>query len=244
MKQIKILSYNIHKGFTTRNKDFVISKMREAIRLINPDIVFLQEVLGDHNHHKIDDWINNVQFEYLAHEFCEHYAYGKNAVYEEGHHGNAILSKYPIISHENLNISTNPMEKRGVLHAIIDFNGSNVHALCLHLNLLESGRKVQVKKICDRINSHVPINEPVIMAGDFNDWKNKITIKFHEQLGMKEAYLSHHGKLAKTFPSYMPLLQLDRIYYRLINIKDAVHLSGKPWNALSDHIALFATFEL
>jgi endonuclease/exonuclease/phosphatase family metal-dependent hydrolase len=244
MKQIKVLSYNIHKGFTIRNKEFVLSKIRDAIRLINPDIVFLQEVLGDHSNHKIDDWINNVQFEYLAHELWSHYAYGKNAVYEKGHHGNAILSKYPIISYDNINISTNPMEQRGVLHAVIDYNDQKVHALCLHLNLLESGRRIQVKKICERINNYIPETESIIMAGDFNDWKNKISVTFQEKLNMKEAYLSHHGKHAKTFPSYMPLLQLDRIYYRLVNIKEAVHLRGDPWNSLSDHIALFATFEL
>lgn len=244
MKQIKVLSYNIHKGFTTRNKEFVISKIRDAIRLVNPDLVFLQEVLGDHSHHKIDNWINNAQFEYLADEIWTHYAYGKNAVYEKGHHGNAILSKYPITSYDNINISTNPMEQRGVLHAVIDYEGEKVHALCLHLNLLESGRRIQVKRICERIKNYIPDSEPIIMAGDFNDWKNKITSEFQLHLNMQEAYLTHHGKLAKTFPSNMPLLQLDRIYYRTISIREAIHLRGKPWSTLSDHIALLATFEL
>lgn len=244
MNKIKVLSYNIHKGFTIRNKDFVLEKMKEAIKKVEPDIVFLQEVLGDHSNHKIDDWHNSVQFEYLADEIFSHHAYGKNAVYEKGHHGNAILSKYPIISSENINISTNNFEKRGILHAVIDYQGVNLHALCLHLNLLESGRRIQVKKICERIDSSIPHTEPIIIAGDFNDWKNKITLTFKEKLNMKEAYLSIHGKHAKTFPSFMPTLRLDRIYYRIINIKEAIHLKGEPWNTLSDHIALFATFEI
>ena len=246
MNKLKVLSYNIHKGFTIRNKIFVLEKMKQAIKALDPDIVFLQEVLGDHSHdkHKIDEWHNNVQFEYLADQLFPHHAYGKNAVYSEGHHGNAILSKYPIISWDNINISTNNLEKRGVLHAVIDYQGKNVHALCLHLNLLESGRRIQVKKICERIDSHIPSSDPVIIAGDFNDWKNKITSTFQEKLHMQEAYLTLHGKHAKTFPSSMPMLRLDRIYYRLINIQDAIHLKGEPWNTLSDHIALFAVFEI
>lgn len=244
MKQIKVLSYNIHKGFTTRNKEFVLAKIREAIRSVNPDIVFLQEVLGEHLQHDIDDWPNNAQFEYLADQIWSHYAYGKNAVYEKGHHGNAILSKYPIISWDNIDISTNPMERRGVLHAVINHEEQKVHALCLHLNLLESGRRVQIKKICERIKSNIPENEPIIMAGDFNDWQNRISLTLQKNLDIKEAYLSHHGQHAKTFPSYMPMLQLDRIYYRIVSLKEAIHLKGKPWSTLSDHIALLAIFEI
>ncbi len=243
MNKLRILSYNIHKGFTIRNKDFVLEKMKIAIKNLEPDIVFLQEVLGDHTNHKIDDWHNNVQFEYLANELFSHHAYGKNAVYDEGHHGNAILSKYTIKSWENINISTNNFEKRGILHAVIDYKGLDFHALCLHLNLLESGRRIQIKKICERIELSIPKSEPIIMAGDFNDWNNKVTDTLTDKLNMKEAYITIHGKHAKTFPSFRPTLRLDRIYYRIIDIKEAVHLKGEPWNTLSDHVALFAIFE-
>src|SRR5687767_14004327 len=113
MKQIKALSYNIHKGFTIRNKDFVLKKIRKAIHDVDPDIIFLQEVVGYHieDSHEIEDWPTTAQFEYLAHELYEHYAYGKNAIYTKGHHGNAVLSKFPILFWENINISTNKLEK-------------------------------------------------------------------------------------------------------------------------------------
>ncbi len=246
MKNIKALSYNIHKGFNFRNKKFVLTKMREAIRTVDPDIIFLQEVIGDHisNTHEIDDWKNTSQFEYLAHELWEHYAYGKNATYKEGHHGNAILSKFPIKLWENIDISTNPMEKRGALHTVIEIDNTTIHALCLHLNLLSSGRRKQINQVCERIEKNIPKDQPIIIAGDFNDWNKKVSETFEARLQIKEAYLYHHGEHAKTFPSYMPVLTLDRIYYRGIKLIDAIQLSGDPWKKLSDHIALISTFEI
>jgi endonuclease/exonuclease/phosphatase family metal-dependent hydrolase len=248
MKQIKALSYNIHKGFSIRNKNFVLEKIREAIRKVDPDIIFLQEVIGHHEEetHEIDDWPTKVQFEYLAHELCAHYAYGKNAIYSKGHHGNAVLSKFPILFWENINISTNRLEKRGILHAIIDLpeKQTKLHCLCLHLDLLETGRKKQIKKVVERIENSIPPGEPIIIAGDFNDWQKKITKTLEGSLNLKEAYLVAHGKHAKTFPSASPFLTLDRIYFRGLDLKDAVNLPTSPWKALSDHIALFAIFQI
>ncbi len=248
MKLIKALSYNMHKGFTTSNRNFVLNRMRDAIRSVDPDIVFLQEVIGHHDEdkHEIEDWPSKAQFEYMAHELWEHYAYGKNSVYTKGHHGNAILSKYPIVDWENIDISTNKLEKRGILHGIIDIPGieMKLHALCSHLNLLESGRKIQIKKVCERIEKTVPTDEPVILAGDFNDWKSRISNTLETRLKMKESYFMQYGEHAKTFPSAAPFLRLDRIYFRGLELKNVNLLSKFPWNKLSDHVAVFAVFNL
>lgn len=248
MKIIKVLSYNIHKGFTSRNRAFVLNRMREAIRDIDPDIVFLQEVVGHHisDKHLIEDWPSKSQFDYLAHELWEHYSYGKNAVYNKGHHGNALLSKYPIIMSENINISTNRFEQRGILHAVLDIPETNrkFHALCLHLNLLESGRKIQVQKICQRIEETVPHDEPLLIAGDFNDWKERVSHTLESNLEIREFYQEMHGEHARTFPSNSPFLRLDRIYYRGMNVKSAHRLFQSPWKDLSDHIALMGVFEI
>src|SRR4051812_7468381 len=94
---LRVISYNIHKGFSSGNLKFILKKMREALRFVQPDLIFLQEVLGHHEVHsrRIKDWPDQSQFEFLAHELWPHFAYGRNAVYTNGHHGNAILSKYP-----------------------------------------------------------------------------------------------------------------------------------------------------
>ena len=82
-KHLRILSYNIHKGFSSGNRRFVLKKMREAIRLVHADLVFLQEVLGEHQVHRerVKEWPDQSQFEFLADEIWPHYTYGKNAIY-------------------------------------------------------------------------------------------------------------------------------------------------------------------
>ena len=104
---IKILTYNIHKGFNASNRRFVLHEMKDALREINADIVFLQEIQGEHRHkqNRISDWPDTSQFEFLADQVWQHHAYGKNAIYKSGHHGNAILSKYPFVEWENINVS-------------------------------------------------------------------------------------------------------------------------------------------
>ena len=239
---LRVLSYNIHKGFSSGNRRFVLGKIRESIRKIHADLVFLQEVQGEHEGHRasVKDWPATSQFEFLADEIWPHYAYGKNAVYAAGHHGNAILSKYPILFSENIDVSTNRFESRGLLHVKIALPDEEhpVHAICVHLGLREGDRGLQVRRICERIESHVPHREPVIIAGDFNDWRSRATAPLKTTLGANEAFEQLHGSHARTFPCWLPALKLDRVYFRGLDVKRAELLDGPPWNELSDHAAL------
>jgi len=243
-RQLRVLSYNIHKGFSAANRRFVLARIKEAIRTVHADVVFLQEVLGEHADHadSVAGWPDETQFEYLADSVWRHYAYGKNAVYDAGHHGNAILSKYPIVAWENLDISMHRFEKRGILHAQLDIPGHDcpVHCLCLHFGLSESGRRGQIGRLIERVNATVALDEPLLIAGDFNDWSKRATAALESEVGASEVYRQKHGRHARTFPSILPFLPLDRIYARGFDVDIAEVLQGDPWSTLSDHAALYA----
>ncbi len=210
--------------------------------------MFLQEVLGEHQRHarRVKEWPTGSQFEFIADKVWPHYAYGKNAIYDAGHHGNAILCKYPIIEWSNINISSMPFESRGLLHATIEMQkrGPLLHCLCVHLGLLQRARKAQLEKIWKKIASEIQPHEPLIVAGDFNDWSERATEFLAKKIGLREAFREFHGKHPRTFPSTFPILKLDRIYFRDVNLKHAKVLNGAPWAKLSDHTALYAEFEL
>ncbi len=235
---MRVLSYNIHKGFALTQR-FVLESIRENIRRVGADIVFLQEVQAQNLRHqkRINGWPED-QLEYLADSIWPHFAYGKNAVYDDGHHGNAILSKFPIIQHENIDISTNRFERRGILHAVIDSQVGPSHLLNVHLDLTEVGRKIQCDRIAKRIEQVIPQRERLILAGDFNDWRGQISHSFQSQLGLIEAFLKTQGGHAKTFPSFFPVLTLDRIYLRGYRPLEASTHRGAPWSTLSDHLAI------
>lgn len=245
---IKVLTYNIHKGFSTTNSRFVLHQIKEAISIIHPHIVFLQEIQGEHVTHEsyIENWPKKPQFEFLAEETWPHVAYGKNAIYELGHHGNAILSKFPIIAWENIDVSLQRNASRSLLHGVLKIPDSTmpVHVICIHLGLFKSERHRQLEVLCDRIESHVPHNEPLIIAGDFNDWQSNAQHYLETHLELKEAFKELTGKHARSFPVWSPTLKVDRIYYRGLDAIACKCFSRLPWRRLSDHAPLYAEFTI
>jgi endonuclease/exonuclease/phosphatase family metal-dependent hydrolase len=251
---IKILSYNIHKGFDWNNKNYFLKEMKEFIKSSQADIVFLQEVVGKNSKYEEKGMIDS-QFEFLADQLWPHFSYAHNAVYDHGHHGNLILSKFPIESYENIDLSTNGWEKRGLLICKIilpscnNIKGKFFYAACSHLNLLHSGRILQYQNIKKNIllknGDH---NTPIIIAGDFNDWNKKSTQVFENDLGMQEVHKTIHGNFAKTFPAIYPILCLDRIYVKNLTVKSSTILGPKKThnflNHLSDHLPLYCEVEI
>ncbi|MEW5770635.1 MAG: endonuclease/exonuclease/phosphatase family protein [Pseudomonadota bacterium] len=244
MQSLRITSYNIHKGLSFFNRRVVVHDVRSRLMGINPDIVFLQEVQGHHAYRagRHEDWPSSPQHEFLAGDLWPDAAYGKNAVYEHGHHGNAILSRYPILSWENVDISAHAFESRGLLHCEVDVPGLErpLHALCLHLALNEAGRRRQIHQLCDRIRVMVPDDAPMIIAGDFNDWRQRVGSYLAKELGLAEVFEIAHGRPARSFPAALPLFTLDRIYVRGFQVTEAHVLYGEHWRRLSDHAALTA----
>ena len=241
---LHVATYNIHKGFSQFNRRMVLHELRERLRESNADIVFLQEVLGEHALHarRYEDWPAAPQYEFLADTVWGEYAYGQNAVYDHGHHGNAILSRYPIVSVDNQDISTHAFESRGLLHCQIQLPkvNTNLHCLCVHLALHERGRKQQICALIDRIRAIVPPTEPLLIAGDFNDWRNRVGHRLAEELGCREAFRDTRGRPARSFPSRFPIFRLDRIYVRGFSVEQTEVHHGHPWSRISDHAMLTA----
>lgn len=250
--RLKILSYNIHKGFDWKNKNYFLQEMKDFIRSSHADIVFLQEVVGKNEKYKGKGLVDS-QFEFLADEIWPHFSYGHNAVYDHGHHGNLILSKFPIEEFENIDLSTNKWEKRGLLVCKIKLpDTSYLYAACSHLNLLHGGRLLQYQKIKKEIQACLGKEGedkfPFIIAGDFNDWNKKCAHVFEDDLQMKEVHKAIYGNFAKTFPSALPFLSLDRIYVKNAHVASVEILGPKKahnvLNHLSDHLPLYCEVEI
>jgi len=245
-QSVSLITYNIHKGFGVGKVRFLLPEMREAIKTLHPDFVFLQEVQGEHKKRqkRISKWPDESQFEFIAEKLWPHFAYGKNAIYQSGHHGNALLSKYSFQSYENINLSNVNRASRSILHAQVLLGDRNVHLLCVHLGLFKQERFEQCNALVARIQQSVPDDEPLIMAGDFNDWRNDLSAHLEHDLGLKEAFKVIEGDYARSFPAIRPALRTDRIYYRGMQVQEVNCLKGKPWRMLSDHLPLHAVFSL
>ncbi|MEZ5538634.1 MAG: endonuclease/exonuclease/phosphatase family protein [Pseudomonadales bacterium] len=236
---MRILSYNIHKGFSVGNRRWVLNEIRRAIREVGADIVCLQEVVGENHHHaaQIHQWVD-AQFEYLADEVWDYKTYGKNAVYDHGHHGNAILSKVPFTQTNNHDISVLPFSRRGILSTVTE---DGVYVLCTHFGLLALERRYQLRCLQALLQA-IPHDAPLILAGDFNDWNGRAHRCLREW-GLREALSESAGALQKTYPAHLPLLCMDRVYFRNLTLQSAVCLTGAHWRRLSDHRALCVEFQ-
>lgn len=264
--KLRVATYNIHKGVTTLGGLPRIHALKEALGALDADIVFLQEVQGRHDKRAArfaDVWPEESQHEFLAGE--SHYAaYGKNAVYDHGHHGNALLSRFPIVSSFNQDISAHAYESRGLLHCILDIHGLHVHCYVVHLGLLAKGRKQQVAVLTEAVRSTARDDEPVIIAGDFNDWENRLGDYLRMRLQVREVFenrqqvsgwhtifsglsgLAGGGQIkpARTFPAMMPWFRLDRIYLRGFDVSSAQVLRDRQWNKLSDHAPIITELSM
>jgi endonuclease/exonuclease/phosphatase family metal-dependent hydrolase len=243
---LRVVTLNIHKGLSQFNRRVVIHELREGLRLLKPDLVFLQEVQGLNERHALRyaSWPGQGQHEFLAGDELQH-VYGRNRVHQHGHYGNALLSRHPILSHENADISDHRFERRGMLHSVVKVPGwkRNLHCLCVHLSLHERGRRRQLDAIGERLEALVEREQPVIVAGDFNDWRVRASTILENSLGMTEVSVAARGRHSRTFPSMLPLLQLDRIYVRGFKVANVKVHRGRPWSLLSDHLALSAELE-
>jgi endonuclease/exonuclease/phosphatase family metal-dependent hydrolase len=241
---LSIATFNMHKGFTHFNARFALQSQRELLRKLHADVIFLQEVQDVHIKHnkRFNAWSTSGQLEYLADSIWSDYAYGKNAIYPAGHHGNALLSKFPITKSYNQDISAHTYEQRGMLHCEIEVPDwdTTLHAVCLHLGLLAPWRRQQLVDIAHYIEQHIPADAPLIVAGDFNDWSMRAGHLFANRLKLHEVFEHHLGKPARSFPAWLPMLRMDRIYVRNFQIKQVQVHAGPHFLNISDHAILTA----
>ena len=240
---LTVVTYNIHKGLSQFNKRLVLHDIKEGLKSLDADVAFLQEVQGKHekNARRHVSWPEISQHEFLTHEGC-HCVYGMNAVYQHGHHGNAVVSRHPIPVWENIDISHHPIESRGLLHCEVQIDGwkEPLHCINVHLGLWARSRRFQLEWMVERIRAAVPRKGPLVVAGDFNDWQKKASQYLADELGLYEVFEKHEGRLAKSYPAQMPLFTLDRIYVRDLHVEGVQRQTGAPWSRLSDHVALAA----
>jgi endonuclease/exonuclease/phosphatase family metal-dependent hydrolase len=244
----KVMTVNTHKGFTFFNRKFILHELRDAVRAVGADVVFLQEVQGTHEKHpgRFSTWPEAPHYEFLADSIWPEFAYGRNAVYPHGHHGNAVLSKFPITHYQNHDVSISGPERRGLLHCVMRIPGREMpmHAICVHLGLQEGHRKKQLELLCHLVDRDVPPDAPLLIAGDFNDWRGRAGRVLDKCAGLREVFVHAHGAPARTFPARFPMLALDRIYVRNARVHAPVVLPRRPWSHLSDHAPLVAEISL
>lgn len=248
---LRVATYNIHKGVrgVGPKKRLEIHNLVLGIEALDADLVFLQEVRRINRaeaRHFPDTkigWPKVPQADYLAPDGYEA-AYRTNATTRDGEHGNALLSRWPLGDIGHHDVSDHRFEQRGLLHVPVTWNGMLVHAIVAHFGLIHSSRVRQSQRLGEFIEATVPKGELLIVAGDFNDWGDRLDTLMAACGLTRGCVAGDPPSRFNTFPSRMPLFSMDRFYLRGFRCASTAVPRGAAWARMSDHLPLVAELEL
>ncbi|RZJ11991.1 MAG: endonuclease [Rubrivivax sp.] len=247
---LRVATYNIHKGVRGLGpaRRLEIHNLQNGVASLDADLVCMQEVrLFHHTEAAFFDetsfgWPEKGQAEFLAPDGYE-VAYRTNAKTKYGEHGNALLSRWPIGDIGHHDVSDHAFEQRGLLHVPVIWQGVEVHAVVAHFGLIHSSRVRQVERLAAFVREHVPPDAPVLVAGDYNDWGERLDIPMRAH-GLKRAAPTTGRTRAATFPSRLPVFTLDRVYVRGLRCTGVQVPRGPSWARMSDHLPLVVELAL
>ena len=247
---LRVATYNIHKGVRGLGpaKRLEIHNLQMGVEALDADIVCLQEVRLFHHReaaffdHTWFGWPEQGQAEFLAPEGYD-VAYRTNATTKFGEHGNALLSRWPLGDIGHHDVSDHKFEQRGLLHVPVQWQGTEVHVVVAHFGLIHSSRVRQVDRLGAFVREHVPDGAPVLVAGDFNDWGERLDTAMRTH-GWRRAAAPHGRARAATFPSRLPVFTLDRVYTRGLRCTGVQVPRGASWARMSDHLPLVVELAL
>lgn len=239
---LRVVSYNIHKGVQGVGpaRRLAIHDLAQAVAGLNADLIALQEVSAFHHREArfFPHWPSQPQADVLAPPGF-HAVYRSNAITRHGEHGNALLSRWPVHAHQHEDMSDHRFEQRGLLHCELDWHDRTLHVVVVHLGLIRASRARQVTQLIDFIAREVPANEPLLVAGDFNDWGLRST-RTLAAVGLHSAQAGQHP----TFPARLPLAQLDHVYARGLQVTQVEVPRGRAWWRMSDHLPIIVSLAL
>jgi endonuclease/exonuclease/phosphatase family metal-dependent hydrolase len=240
--KLRVLTYNIHKCIGGIDRRYRPERVAEVIGHYDPDILLLQEV---DNAAKRSSRHSQVDLLAELLEFVHHCWYPNVKVRGGGHHGNAILSRFPLVEPSNIDITTPPKKKRGVVHTRhrLHFeraggkHSRTLHLFNMHLGLSQIERKIQLARWLESHPFHgMHHDTPIIVGGDLNDVYGNLGTKLLEPAGFRSI-----AKLPATFPSYAPVRALDGLYVRgNVRMVKLERSRLKVARQASDHLPLIA----
>jgi endonuclease/exonuclease/phosphatase family metal-dependent hydrolase len=120
-----------------------------------------------------------------------------------------------------------------------------VHVICVHLGLAEAHRQQQLELLCQIVRDEVPADAPLIVAGDFNDWRRRA----NDILELEGAACARSSCTPTASPP-RPSRRASRCCRwtastcATASVHLPVVLPRKPWSHLSDHAPLVAEIHL
>jgi len=226
---IRVMTFNIMHG-ATLNNDFDLDRIAKIIKDAKPHLVALQEI--DNKTQRVNGMDLAAEMGARTHLFS---VFGKAMRYDGGEYGVAILSAFPVIDVQNVNLPfSRGKEPRTALAVLVKLpGGDTIRFISTHLDhtRLMSDRMAQVKKIDAVLGKDLM---PSILAGDLNAQPESESIQLlrkNWQMSLEPGTPTHSSK--------KPTKQIDYIMYRPANRWKKLSAKVIADSVASDHRPIF-----
>jgi endonuclease/exonuclease/phosphatase family metal-dependent hydrolase len=228
---VRVVTYNIHSCIGVDQR-YDPSRISTVLRAIDADIACLQEVAAHRRSEPHAD-----QWAYLGVATGCRVVAGTGVRQPRIRFGNAILSRFPVLAARLIDLTVAGHEPRGAIDADLLIGERVLRVIATHFGLHAAERRKQANQLMEALGEPVLANRreahAVLLMGDLNEWRGRrgAIRSLDRSLGPSAA--------APTFPSWMPVLALDRIYVDGPAVLREVGVYRSPLARLaSDHLPL------
>jgi endonuclease/exonuclease/phosphatase family metal-dependent hydrolase len=235
---MRLLTYNIHKGVGTDGR-YRLERVIAVIMAEAPDLVCLQEVDRNVRRSRRDD-----QPALLAEKLgAAASLYQLNVPRGEGGYGNLLLSRWPLRETRQISLRFQHRVPRGAQFAVVDTPEGPLHLVHIHFGLSSRERRWQAAQLLEHADFQAASHLPTLIAGDSNDWRNALSKRILLPDDFRQA--TAPTRRYRTFPAFLPLASLDKIFYRgpFVEVETRV-VRGRLARRASDHHPVVCDFHL
>jgi endonuclease/exonuclease/phosphatase family metal-dependent hydrolase len=203
-RELVVATYNIHACVGV-DRRYDPGRVAAVLRELDADIIGLQEVASRRRGPAPLD-----QESFLAAQTELQAISGLQIIGNRSRFGNVVLTRLPVLAIRHIDLSIGSHEPRAAIDVDLAFDSRVLRVVATHFGLHGGERMLQTQRLLAALNgagSHgMPRADAILMMGDLNEWRGRQggIPALDRELGRTPA--------PRTFPSWCPILSLDRIY--------------------------------
>jgi endonuclease/exonuclease/phosphatase family metal-dependent hydrolase len=198
---MRIVTYNIHSGVGV-DKVHSYARIGQFLASQNVDVALIQEMDTRPPERSIEEDVEQL----CAGHFTQ--LISSPALQESsGWYGNAVLSRYPVLSKRTLDVSQSGFQPRNIQEVVLDTSLGPLRVINTHKGLKKQERRKQFALLAEYLREKMGGSQiPIVLGGDFNEWQfmTKAFKDIHQVL--------NETPVRATFPVAWPLFRLDRMW--------------------------------
>lgn len=227
---LRVVSYNIRHG-SGMDDSLNLSRTAATLSALSPHLVGLQEV-----DERVERSGGVDQADELGAALNMEHAFGAFMPYQGGRYGMAILSRYPIVSVNPLQLPEGNEPRIALMANVVLPANDTITVINVHFDWVQDDgfRFAQASTLAAVLDT---LSHPWILLGDFNDVPESRTLELFRSLGIEAA---KDAGSTLTFPADEPNREIDFVFTGPGERWDVLQATAVDERVASDHRPVLA----